>query len=66
MNIVAKAAIGLLVLSVVFMIAYAVSGEIVSSLITGTSTGDTLINNLWLLVLAGVGLVMLVRQGFAD
>lgn len=66
MNAVSKAAIGLLMLTVAFMIAYVVSGDIVSSLVTGTGTGDTLINNLWLLVLAGVGLVMLVRQGFAD
>lgn len=60
------AAIGLLILTISFMIAYAVSDNVISAIVTGTGTGDTLIQSLWQLVLAGVGMVLLVTTGFKD
>ena len=60
------AAIGLLILTITFMIAYAVSDQVITSIVTGTSSGDELIKGLWQLVLAGVGMVLLVTTGFKD
>lgn len=52
--------------SIAFMIAFAVTAKIMVAMVTGTDAGSVLINNVWLIVLAGVGLYALVKNGFGD
>jgi hypothetical protein len=61
-----KIAIGLLIFTISFLLAYIISSSMVTDLITGTTTGDNLITNLWQLTLAGSGIALLVQTAFKD
>jgi len=61
-----KQAIALLTLTVSFLVAFVVSARLIVSMVTGTDAGSGLIVAVWLIVMAGVGLVMLVRSGFGE
>lgn len=61
-----NAAIGLLTLTVAFLVAFVVAARLITSMITGTDSGSVLIAAVWLIVMAGIGLVMLVKSGFKD
>jgi len=61
-----KQAIALLTLTVSFLVAFVVSARLIVTMVTGTDAGSGLIVAVWLIVMAGVGLVMLVRSGFGE
>lgn len=59
-------AVKLLQVVIGFLLAYVISGYIVTAMVTGTATGDVLITTLWQLILAAGGMMLLVNTVFKE